>query len=109
MAQYNPKSLLAPLGDVEHPSSPFEITSMDIIGPYALTPRQNKYLLTFIYHFTKYTEAYANPDQTDETCDRVYAIKIFTRHGTVSKLITDQDGHSCQRSFKRHAKYSEYA
>ena len=48
---------MAPLGDVDQPSAPFEVTSMDITGPYVLTTRKNKYLLTFIDHFTKYVEA----------------------------------------------------
>jgi hypothetical protein len=45
------------LGDVRQPTYPFEITSMDICGPYPLTPRKHKYLLTFIDYFTKYAEA----------------------------------------------------
>jgi hypothetical protein len=73
----------APLVEVEEPSEPFEITSMDITSPYPLTPRKNKYLLTFIDHFSKYVEAYPIPDQTGETCARVYATQIITRHAVV--------------------------
>jgi len=53
-----------------------------------LTPRKNKYLLTFIDNFTKYVEAIPISDQSDETCTRVYASQIITRHCTGSKLIT---------------------
>jgi len=31
---------VAPLGDVNQPSAPFEVTSMDITGPYVITPRK---------------------------------------------------------------------
>ena len=80
----------APLGEVEEPTAPFQITSMDITGPYPLTPRRNRYILTFIDHYTKYVEAFPIPDQSAQTCARVYATEILTRHGTGSKLITDQ-------------------
>jgi hypothetical protein len=36
------RECLAPLGDVDQPSAPFEVTSMDITGPYMLTPRKNR-------------------------------------------------------------------
>ena len=84
------REYVSPLGDVEQPTAPFQITAMDITGPYMLTPRKNKYLLTFIDHFTRYAEAYPIPDQTAETCARIYATQIITRHGTGWKLITDQ-------------------
>jgi len=63
---------------------------MDITGPYPVTPKGNKYLLTFIEHFTKHVEAYPLKDQTAESCARIYATQIVTRHGSGSKLITDQ-------------------
>jgi len=68
------------------PTTPFEVT-YDITGPYTVTPRGNKYLLTFIDHFTKYVEAYPLKDQTAETSARIYATQIVTRHGPGSKLI----------------------
>jgi len=70
--------------------TPFHITSMDIMGPYPLTPRRNKYILTFIDHFTKFVEAFAIPDQSAQTCARIYATQIVTRHGSGSKLVTDE-------------------
>ena len=85
---------------MEQPTAPFEITSMDVTGPNLLTPRKNKYLLTLIDHFTKYVEAFVIPDQTAETCARVYASQIVTQHGTGSKLITYQ-GRAFMSSFLR--------
>ena len=80
----------APLGAVEDPSEPFQVTSMDITGPYCVTPRKNRYLLTFIDHFTKYVEAFPITDVSAETCARIYATQIIARHGSGSTLITDQ-------------------
>ena len=89
---------VAPLGDVQAPTAPFQVTAMDITGPYKVTPRGNKYLLTFIDHFSKYVEAFPIADQTAETCGRVYATQIVARHGTGAQLITDQ-GRAFMSSF----------
>jgi hypothetical protein len=87
------REFVAPLADVEEPMAPFELTSMDITGPYLQTPRGNRYLLIFVDHFSKYVEAYAMPDQKPETCARIYTSQIITQHGTGSQLITDQGCH----------------
>ena len=92
------REFVAPLGEVEEPTAPFLVTSVDITGPYLISPRKNKYLLSFIDNFTKYVEAFPIPDQSVETCVRVYATQIVTRHGTGSTLITDQ-GRSFMSSF----------
>jgi hypothetical protein len=59
---------IAPLGDVRQPTYPFEITSMDICGPYPLTPRKNEYLLICIDHLTKYAEAIPIADVSRNMC-----------------------------------------
>jgi len=84
------REFIAPLGDPEMPVASFQITSMDITGLYPLTPRRNKHILTFIDHFTEFVEAFAIPDQSAQTCARIYATQIVTRHGSGSRLVTDQ-------------------
>jgi len=83
---------------MEEPTAPLLVKSLDVTDPYLITPRKNKYLLTFIDHFTKYVAAFPIPDQSAETCARVYATQIVTRHGTGSTLINDQ-GRSFMSSF----------
>jgi len=78
------------IGEIEEPKFPFQITHMDLTGPYNLTRRGNKYLLTLVYRFTRYVEAYPISSQNAEECARIYVAHIVTRHGTGSKLITDQ-------------------
>ena len=84
------REFVAPLGEVQEPTAPFQLTAMDVTGPYRTTPRGNKYLLTFIDHFSKYVEAFAIENQTAETCARIYATQIVLRYGTGAQLITDR-------------------
>jgi transposase InsO family protein len=94
----------APLGDVRQPTYPFEITSMDICGPYPLTRRKNKYLLTFIDHITKYAEAIPFKDMSAESYARAYAAHVIARHGTGSILVTDQGRSFTSAFFKKTCK-----
>jgi transposase InsO family protein len=84
------REFVTPLGKPEESTRPFQVTAMDITGLYPVTPRGNKFLLTFIDHLTKYVEAYPISSQSAEVCARVYVTQIVTRHGTGSQLITDQ-------------------
>jgi hypothetical protein len=61
----------APLGEGRQPSYPFEISRMDICGPYLTSANKNRYILIFIDHLTKYTETNPIPDVTTETCENV--------------------------------------
>ena len=84
------REFVAPLGSVQEPTALFEVTVMDVSGPYPVTPRGNKFLLKFNDHFSRYVEAYSIPVQKAETLARVYATQIVSRHGTGSQIITDQ-------------------
>jgi len=98
------REIIAPLGDVHEPKIRFEVTSLDITGPYPKTPQGNKYLLTLIDHLTKYAEAFPFPDHTAEACARVYSSQIVTRHGSGSTLSTDQGREFMSSFFQRTCK-----
>ena len=83
------REYVAPLGNPEKPKEPFQVVSIDLTGPDPVTARGNRYLLTFICHFTKFVEAFPVSDISAETCARIYSSQIVTRHGTGSTLITD--------------------
>jgi hypothetical protein len=103
------REYIAPLGDVRQPTYPFEINSMDLCGPYPLTPRKYKYLLTFIEHLTKYAEAIPIADISAETCARAYATQILARHGSGSILVTDQGRSFNSAFFKETCKILGYS
>jgi hypothetical protein len=54
----------ATLGDVAEPSRAFELTAMDILWPFPVTPNKNRYLLTFMDHLNRYAVAIPLPDAT---------------------------------------------
>ena len=95
----------APLGEVVEPEAPFEITHMDLTGPYPVTPRGNRYILTFIDSFSKYVEAFPVPDQNADTISRIDASQIITRHGTGSTLSQIKVAPLCPPFSKVHAKF----
>jgi len=49
--------VVAPLGDALVAHEFLDVVSLDIVGPLPVTERGNKYLLTFIDHFTRFCEA----------------------------------------------------
>ena len=54
---------------------------MDVVGPLPITVKGNKYLLTFIYHFTRFCVAIPIARQDTETIAREYVTKIVTQYG----------------------------
>jgi len=83
------REIVAPVGEVELSTSPFQEVSLDITGSYVATTKRNMYLLTFSDHFTMYVDAFLIPDQTADICARINATQIVSRHGTVSQLISE--------------------
>ena len=81
------KSLRAPLGDYTV-GEPMERVAMDILGPLPLSTQGNKYILVVCDCFTKWTEAFAIPNQ--EASTRVFVDNFVCRHGVPLQLHTDQ-------------------
>ncbi|PNF40875.1 hypothetical protein B7P43_G15807 [Cryptotermes secundus] len=80
----------APMGNLPEARGPREVVSIDITRPYATSRRGNRYLLTYIDHFTKRAEAVPLPDQEAMTVASAPAMQIFRRHGVCDKLLSDQ-------------------
>uniref|UniRef100_A0A1B6LP54 RNA-directed DNA polymerase n=1 Tax=Graphocephala atropunctata TaxID=36148 RepID=A0A1B6LP54_9HEMI len=84
--------VIAPLGKFEEPTKVFQRISCDIVGPLPVTHSGNKYVLSVVDHFSRYTEFFALPDQTSETVAKVLTHRYVTKYGVPKELITDQGG-----------------
>lgn len=94
------KQARAPLGRIQPATKPFELVSLDIVGPLPVTTSGHRYLLTFMDYLTRYCEAIPIPNQTAETVAREFVQKIITRYGVPSKLLTDQGRNFVSALFK---------
>ena len=84
------KRTKVPLKPIPPPTSPMEVTAMDIVGPLPETISGNKYIIVFCDYLTKWVEAYPMPNQKAETIAQIFVEKIVFRYGVPQKLITDQ-------------------
>ncbi|PNF20862.1 hypothetical protein B7P43_G11799 [Cryptotermes secundus] len=80
----------APMGNLPEARGPREVVSIDITRSYTTSRRGNRYLLTYIDHFTKWAEAVPLPDQEATTVASALVMQIFTRHGVCDKLLSDR-------------------
>ena len=80
---------VAPLRPNNWAQRPFEMVSMDILGPLPTTIMGNRYLLVFTDYFTRWVEVIPLPDQKAETIAREFVTQILLRHGVPTKLLTD--------------------
>ena len=67
-----------------------ERLAMDILGPLPITPRNNRYVLVVSDYFTKWTEAYALPDQTAATIAETLVSEFVSRFGVPRQIHSDQ-------------------
>jgi hypothetical protein len=85
----NRKSNKAPLGQ-QLIGGPMEKVSMDILGPFIMSLKGNKYVLTICDKFTKWTKAIALPDQEASTIADAFVNNFICRFGTPLQIHTDQ-------------------
>ena len=69
---------------------PFEIVSIDIIGPFKETKQGYKYVLVMVDMFTSWVEAAPlRTLEAQETANVIFK-EIITRHGCPSEILTDR-------------------
>ena len=81
--------------------APLEKIGMDILGPIPETERGNKYILVISDYFSKWTAAYALPDQTAFTVAEAFLQNFVALFGAPKQLHTDQGRDFESRLFKQ--------
>ena len=69
---------------------PMERMAIDVIGPLPKTKKGNKYVVVIADYFTKWTEAFALPNQEAETVARVLVEEVVCRLGVPRQLHSDK-------------------
>ena len=70
--------------------APLERVAQDILGPLPDSDRGNKYILIIGHYFSKWTEAYAIPNQEATTVARVLVEEFVARFGIPRQIHSDQ-------------------
>jgi hypothetical protein len=70
--------------------APFDRVAIDILGELPETENGNKYILVIVDYFTKWTQAFALPNQTAQTIADTLMIHVFSLFGMPRQLHSDQ-------------------
>lgn len=73
-----------------HAGTVLERVHLDILGPFPLSQRGNRYVLMVIDQFSKWLECFPLPDQTSESIARVFLEEFIARFGCPLQVHTDQ-------------------
>ena len=84
-----PKSKQVTVQKTPKPSRPFEMVSMDIIGPMPVTENGMKYILLIIDNFTRYVEAYPLPEISSIAVAKKLIMEFFSRYGLCEIIHSD--------------------
>jgi transposase InsO family protein len=68
---------------------PFQIVGSDVMGPFPVTERGYRYILTFTDHFTKWVEGFPIKNANAVTIANHYVNDIVCRFGTPEQFLTD--------------------
>lgn len=106
----------APMQNMPIPNYPFEMIAVDTCGPFPETETGNKYVVTFIDHFSAWPEAFAVKNKTAETVGALILNEIIPRHGCPRVLLSDRGteflnavvSHITQKLHMVHLKSSPY-
>ena len=69
---------------------PLDRVGIDIMGPFPLSARKNKYILVIGDYFTRFMEAYAIPNQNAETVSHKLVMEFISRYGIPLELHSNQ-------------------
>lgn len=78
----------SPIQNFQPTSRPMELISLDILGPLPMSEQGNKYVLTVIDHFSKYSILFALKDITAPTIANKL-MEVVVTFGVPNSILTD--------------------
>ena len=87
--KYPTKSMKAPMKQYQV-GEPMERIAIDILGPLPESNAGNKYIMIVTDYFTRWTEAFALPNQEALTIARALVDEFISRFGLPRQIHTDQ-------------------
>jgi len=76
-------------GDPFPVTTPFEITQVDLVGPFTETPRGNKYIASFTDYATKFGAGDATKTKKVAEVARLYVFNVALVYGCSRLFVTD--------------------
>ena len=87
----DPVGLEAPLSPLPVPREPFEMVSVDVLGPFvAAEGSGNRYVLVYCDHLTRWVETVPFRRNDSAVMARVLVERIMCRHGAPKTLLSDR-------------------
>ena len=77
------------MGYMPLPATPMQVVSIDLVGPFVASTRNNKYLFTIMDYCSGWAEAYPIPDKQSETVEHFFHNRFIPSHGCPEILISD--------------------
>ena len=71
---------------------PFQIVSIDLMGPFNNTPRGNEYVMSVVDIFTKTAHAFGVPNKEGVSVARTLCDKVFRHYGVPERIHSDGGG-----------------
>ena len=91
----NMKQDIVPLQETLRPSMPWQVISLDLVGPFKTSFTGNNYIVTFIDLFTAWPEAYAVPSKDAEVIANVFLEHVWPRWGSPLIAVSDRGTEVC--------------
>ena len=91
LGRKNPAPLSQPTTPLPIPANPFEMVSVDVLGPFlAANGTGNRYIVVYCDHLTRWVEAVAFRTLNSLTIARMLVERIMCRHGAPKMLLSDR-------------------
>ncbi|BFZ04571.1 hypothetical protein BsWGS_07610 [Bradybaena similaris] len=89
------------LQDTDEPPYCMAKIGVDVSGPYPKSLSGNRYMVTFLDHYSLWPESFAVPDKTSETVAQLLLEEIIPRFGCPLEIVSDNGPENTGRALQR--------